>query len=79
MNFIESFIKCDLTGARVSDNSIGKFLVSDGVARSSRLLPGALHRGTSGCSTRAPVASVSEAFEATVDLKNKLPFQVLVS
>jgi len=32
-----------------------------------------MRRVTSGCSARAPVASVSEASEATVEYKNMLP------
>jgi len=48
----------------VTDESENLF--SDSFIRSSRLLPGALRRVTSGCSTRASVASVSEASEATI-------------
>jgi len=33
---------------------------------------------TSGCSARAPVASVSEASEATAEYKNMLPVLVLI-
>jgi len=36
-----------------------------------------MRRVTSGCSARAPVASVSEASEATVEYKNMLPVFVV--
>jgi len=51
-------------------------LFSNKGVRSSRLLSGATRRTTSGCSTRAPVVSVSEASETTTELKDKWTYDL---